>query len=545
LTRLSVCMSAALLSGCLAGSPNASNQARISINRSFEALVDENSKTLPSDSDLENIAAESHAQFLKERAHEPYTLTYFEEAKARSALGWNRLVADDITGAAKEYQAATSILKEGDASYSNWFTNVMESVPSNAAMMSNLLAMTNAINDSRRPTSTFQAVLMNTQNQIAAYVSSDLSQTTAAAEILASRPPEVSIVRGQAVATDGIRMITVPSSGPLLNEGRLVAPGSFCTGSLVGYRLFLTAAHCVFNERAERRAPSEFSVRFDGIMRVDAAKVTGVYVSPAYHASAERTHSEAFFDNDWAILTLDRHPYRRGFFGVLPDTETHPALLGTPRANAFIAGYSGDLNDGRLLSLDWKCTLSVGPGRHQGLTNCVHAPGSSGAPVLLTGASYRHYYVVAVNAWGPGDGKAGLGGGPVASQFVETIARLRHEIGLPSGSYPDSGTALPASTDLHGFQGDPPGVCKLAGRWVGYWGIDRRVVKGNTLEQYFTGAEGDPRTSVSIDHLSTRDARSEAEVENSHNERDWDFHVVHGTVGYTTILSRVEADSCT
>jgi hypothetical protein len=211
-----------------------------------------------------------------------------------------------------------------------------------------------------------------------------------------------------------------------------------------------------------------------------------------------------------------------------------------PRRNVFIGGYSGDLNDGRLLSLDWGCTLTQEKAAGQARTNCKTAPGSSGTPVLLTGTGFQGDYIVSLHAWGSKNAGA-TAGGPLASRFFRKIAELRDRIGLPSGVYSRRrDSILPSSREV-GFESTERGNCQFAGRFVYSIGIDVNEVEGDRLRTRLTGAH------VMVVYKDvwfeyTIDGRKAGS--NEHDD-DWDFIYGVGGFGHRFMMSRVESGSCT
>ena len=223
---------------------------------------------------------------------------------------------------------------------------------------------------------------------------------------------------------DGVRMTVLPTIGPLSRIARLVSEGGSCTASLVGNRLALTNAHCVtsFDQEGDTGIPKgEWSILqgdirlvFDGLYAPDQVRVTGVTFNGGDRWIVAQDND---FSDDWAILNLDRHPVGRGWFGV---AETAPL----ESEHVFVPGHSGDLNDGRFITVQWNCygyATEEEPIFHH---VCKTSSGSSGSPILMSSGPLKLDYIVGLNAFGPvdeTDDNAGPRGGPSVEQFRNAI----------------------------------------------------------------------------------------------------------------------------
>lgn len=171
--------------------------------------------------------------------------------------------------------------------------------------------------------------------------------------------------------------------------GMVEAPGNQCTGTLVGPRSVLTAAHCLINEDASALVPAR-EITFRLGARV--ARVVALRSGPGFNPRREEP-----WRSDWTVLTLDsplgvgralrlsREPPREGIALALP-------------------GWQHD-RPGVLLA-DLGCRVVVmGTFGGQGMLvghNCAGTLGSSGAP-LIARAEDGGFVVVGVQS------KAALG----------------------------------------------------------------------------------------------------------------------------------------
>jgi hypothetical protein len=262
---------------------------------------------------------------------------------------------------------------------------------------------------------------------------------------------------------DFVRMPFFAHFHELASIGRLTAGDgqsvSSCTASLVGERLALTNAHCV-HDHGRLRSPSELRLNFDKLVsqrHADSAVagfwvsqsvgVARIEVSPSYHPSLDGRQSEVDCGRDWAILELDRQPAGFDHFEVLDGlTFRSTPVPGVYRGDELVgdrlvvAGYSGDLNQGRLITMDYGCPIL-----REGSSieyQCATFHGASGSPILLANGPYRLTHVVGVNACGSADRTEqswrnyrtrndliGNASGTPSESFIAPLLRLRAATG--------------------------------------------------------------------------------------------------------------------
>ncbi|WP_458093561.1 trypsin-like serine peptidase [Roseomonas sp. WA12] len=178
-------------------------------------------------------------------------------------------------------------------------------------------------------------------------------------------------------AEDPRRMVD-GAAAPWRSLGRVQTEvGGRCTGTLVGPRRVLTAAHCLVSTRS-RRLVQPGSVHFLlGYQRgkwAAQARVAGFTVGPGFDPG-ESGPAEA----DWAVLELE--PPLRGAvpLAVLPSVQAGAAMLG---------GYQQDRPE--VLMADAECRVlgeALRGGRPLLTHDCAGTRGASGAPLLARDAA--------------------------------------------------------------------------------------------------------------------------------------------------------------
>lgn len=158
-----------------------------------------------------------------------------------------------------------------------------------------------------------------------------------------------------------------------------------CTGTLVGFKVVLTAAHCVLDNQGHP-TPVHFDAHFvqgnsDGSSVSDQIAVGTATPDKDWGA-------------DWAVFSLqDPLGETQGYMNVYAPT---PDQLPFPVA---FAGYSADFKDGKIAGADFCKLMQYFPANGTYGHDCSTEEGASGGPLFARSAT-GGYTVVGINTRG-------------------------------------------------------------------------------------------------------------------------------------------------